>query len=316
LTTVFASTLLMLFLIVAQIRTGDAGHEGVVEDGEYVGLEKMSNLTPEDRNAAWFHENTLIIRNDEAILDKVPVSIRHGEKTYSASDGGFLTYRARFTSKGGQSVVELRLFQSDYVAFRTDKHDQYTEIKTYPVTLVSDQIEFGGVRYKRSKVEAYKLDWLLPLLRIEPLEVSEPNLAIVVDSVVVSDYQELGKETDRLNLASCNGGYHYLEHPTTVEDFVGGKVKAIRVLRTAPLRPWGKPPTADEIRQRVRRVWEGKFQAAFCQLAWAEPTFWSIEATLEFEDGKRSPLITDGVHVALQNHDGKTSFFRLFPDAQ
>lgn len=99
----------------------------------------MPNLTPEDHPARWFHENTLVIGNDEAILDKLPITIRHGKKSYSASDGGFMTYRARFTSKDEQAVVRLRLFESDYVVFPVGKHDQYTEIKEYPVTLFLTQ---------------------------------------------------------------------------------------------------------------------------------------------------------------------------------
>jgi hypothetical protein len=101
-----------------------------------------------------------------------------------------------------------------------------------------------------------------------------------------------------------------------VGDFVGGNVKSIRVLRTAPFRPGTKPPTPDEVRQRLKAVWQRKFQVAFCQIAWAEMTFWSVAAVVEFEDGKQSPLITDGVHVALQNYNGNSAFFRLLPAAQ
>jgi hypothetical protein len=58
----------------------------------------MPNLSPHDRDTRWFHENTVSVRNDEAIFGKVPITIRHGKKTYSASDGGFLTYRAKLPS--------------------------------------------------------------------------------------------------------------------------------------------------------------------------------------------------------------------------
>jgi hypothetical protein len=68
--------------------------------------------------------------------DKVPIVIRRGKKGYSASDGGFMTYRARFAMIDGRSVVALRLCQSDYLIFPPNKHDQYTEIKTYPVKMV------------------------------------------------------------------------------------------------------------------------------------------------------------------------------------
>jgi hypothetical protein len=154
-------------------------------------------------------------------------------------------------------------------------------------------------------------------LKTEPLEISEVNLpAIVVDSIIVSDHRELIMAANSLESASCNGGYHYLERPTTVGDFVGGKVKSIRVLRTAPFRSGTKPPTPDEVRQKLKTVWQGKFQGAFCQIEWAEMTLWSVAAVVEFEDGKRTPLITDGVHVVLQDYNGNSAFFRLFPAAQ
>jgi hypothetical protein len=307
-------TLLCLVLLEEPQKVA-AQSQSVAKDGDYVGLEKMPNLSPDDRDARWFHENTLVIRSDEAILEKVPITIRHGEKSYSASDGGFLTYRARFTKKDGQSVIQMRLFESDYVMFPVGKHDQYTEIKTYPVKFVSHEIEFDGVRYKLSKVESWKLDRLLGLLNTEPLEVSGTNLPpIVVDSVVASDYGELRNVADRLEKGPCNGHYGYLE-PTTVSDYVGGSVKAIRLLRSAPLMAANRL-SADELQQKVRLVWHGKFRSVSCRPMWAEGNFWSIEAVVEFEDGKRSPLITDGVHVALQDHNGNSAFFRLFPAAQ
>jgi len=51
-------------------------HESNTRDGAYVGCESMPNLSPEDPEPAWFHENTLLVRNGEAILDKVPIVIR------------------------------------------------------------------------------------------------------------------------------------------------------------------------------------------------------------------------------------------------
>jgi hypothetical protein len=307
--------MLLCFALVGESQMVAAQNQSVVKDGDYAGLEKMPNLSPDDRDAKWFHENTLVVRNDEAILDKVPITIRHGEKSYSASDGGFLTYRARFTKKDGQTVIQMRLFQSDYVMFPAGKHDQYTEIKTYPVKFVSDEIEFDGVRYKLSKAEPWRLDRLLGLLRTEPLEVSDANLPpIVADSIVASDYGELRNVADRLEKGPCNGHYGYLE-PTTVSDYVGGPVKAIRLLRSAPLMAANRL-SADELQQKVRLMWHGKFRSVSCQQMWAEGNFWSLEAVVEFEDGKRSPLITDGVHVALQDHNGNSAFFRLFPAAQ
>lgn len=168
--TFVAVILLFSMAVVSYAQTVRDVRENVTSDGEYVGLERMPNLTPEDRDTEWFHENTLLIRNNEAILDKVPITIRHGRKEYTAADGGFLKYRARFAVKDGQIFVALRLFQSMYIMFPRDKHDQYTEIKTYPVKFVSGRIQINGVRYRRTALDKMKLDRLVRLLGAEPLE--------------------------------------------------------------------------------------------------------------------------------------------------
>jgi hypothetical protein len=128
----------------------------------------------------------------------------------------------------------------------------------------------------------------------------------------VTDWEELNRKVGTLN-APCGGYNRYLDHPTTVEDFVRGKVKSIQIVRFAPGR---SSPTHKDLRNTVRNVWQGKFRSVSCQIDWDEGAIWSIEAVVEFEDGKRSELITDGTHVALQGHDGKSWFLRLLPAAQ
>lgn len=142
----------------------------IARDGNYVGLERLPNISPDDPHAEWFHENTLVVRNDEAILDKVPIVIHNGEKEYSASDGGFLTFRAKFLKKDADTVIVLRMCQSDYIVWRINPRDRYKEIKTYPIKSSSDQIEFQGVTYKMAEVEKTKLRGLIHLLDTEPLE--------------------------------------------------------------------------------------------------------------------------------------------------
>jgi hypothetical protein len=132
---------------------------------------------------------------------------------------------------------------------------------------------------------------------------------IRVDSATASDWAELNRKVKTLENPSCNGGYRYFDQPTIVADLARAKVKAIRLVHFVNQR---NPATRDGLRTMIRNVWIGKFQARFCQIAWAEGTFWSIEAVVEFEDGKESALITDGVHVALQDHEGKSWFFRLY----
>jgi hypothetical protein len=108
----------------------------------------------------------------------------------------------------------------------------------------------------------------------------------------------------------CDDSSKGVYHPIAVADFVGGKVKAIRVLRYA--RGMSKVDPK-EIQSIVSRVWSSTFFGAGCGIEWSEMTFWSIEASLEFDDGKTGLLITDGLHAALINHNSKSSFFRITP---
>ncbi len=100
---------------------------------------------------------------------------------------------------------------------------------------------------------------------------------------------------------------YFFDHYLSVESFVGGKVKSIHVVRYDPrLTPF-------QIREEVQRVWLGLFWDASSYMGWAEGSIWNIDASVEYEDGKRSSLITDGGHVRVQDREGKYWFIRLWP---
>jgi hypothetical protein len=101
-------------------------------DGDYIGLQSMPNISPDEKDAKWFHENKLLVRDKQVILDMSPVYYQRGKKWHSASDGGFMTYRGVFFRKDGEDFVRLRLFQSDYVSFPVG-HKPYEELHVYPV---------------------------------------------------------------------------------------------------------------------------------------------------------------------------------------
>lgn len=151
----------------------------IAPDGEYVGLKSMSNVSAEDpdgRDDRWFHENRLVIRNDEAILNMVPIYFHHGKKIYSASDGGFMTYRAKFMIVDGGNAIAMRMFDSDYIMVPLSKKDVlYTEIKVYPVNVHSGRIEFDGARYRRTALQKDDLGRLLKMLSAEPLDFLPPK---------------------------------------------------------------------------------------------------------------------------------------------
>ncbi len=141
-----------------------------LHDGNYMGLQKMESMTPEDKAAKWYYENTLLIRNSEALLDMVPFSIKHGKKEYSASDGGFMTYRGRFFQKGIQLFVSFRLFASDSIGIPIAECEPYSKIYIYPVTLVKDKIEIQGVLYESKQLDKEVLERLQLELSKEPME--------------------------------------------------------------------------------------------------------------------------------------------------
>ena len=145
----------------------------------------------------------------------------------------------------------------------------------------------------------------------------EPALpAVVSDSATGMEYGELDQKVRALNESPCRVTFPYSQVPVTVANFVGGKVKTIKITRVLRLARQKHLPKQQELEKTLRKVWLGQFQSAACRILWAETTFWSIEFVLQFEDGKQGTLITDGVHVALEDHDGNACFFRLLPAAQ
>jgi hypothetical protein len=143
---------------------------------------------------------------------------------------------------------------------------------------------------------------------------------ILVDSALnVPEHQttwrELNERIGSLNRTTCNlnnadHGSRRLKSPTSVGESAGGRVKTIRVAGFAPMTP---RQTFSQLPESVRNVWMGKFQSSSCHIDWAEMNLWFLEARLEFEDGHRGVLITDGHHVALQDHNGMIWFLRLLP---
>lgn len=96
----------------------------------------------------------------------------------------------------------------------------------------------------------------------------------------------------------------------TVESFVGGKVELIRVVHYDPRL------TPPQIRDEVRKVWLGIFWFATSSIMWDEGNSWNIAASVEYEDGQRTLILTDGGHVQVQDREGKYWFIRLWPAMQ
>jgi hypothetical protein len=156
---------------------------------------------------------------------------------------------------------------------------------------------------------------------IEPQKLANGQLSIV------DAYQVLGAPTNDLNglaeLPPCwlgpslekRGEWEALcsitfDRYLSIESFVGGKVKSIRVIRYDPKL------TLSQIQDEVFKAWLGAFSNATCSITWAEYTRWNIEASVEFVDGKKSSILMDGwTHVRVQDHEGRYWYIRLWPAA-
>ena len=141
---------------------------------------------------------------------------------------------------------------------------------------------------------------------------SPPVVPMIIGDPVAATSGLLRLKAEALQLKTCNGYERYVDHPTSVADFVGGLVKDIRIVR---FLPEGDTSANEELRNRIGKVWQGTFQGASCFIDWSEGNLWSIEAVVEFYDGTTSEIVTDGFHVAFQDHDGKSWFVRLLPAA-
>jgi hypothetical protein len=174
-------------------------------------------------------------------------------------------------------------------------------------------------RCKLSTVKVVRLT-LLGILLVAPAllgqetDSASPEIFFDSDSGNRTTWAELAKSVKVLESLPCNRVRRF-DLPQSVGESVGGKVKAIRILRFTRFGPRAELQVS-EVQELVRKVWMGKFQASSCFIDWAEGTLWLLEARLEFEDGHRGALFTDGSHVALQGYDGKSWFFRLLPAAQ
>ena len=93
----------------------------------------------------------------------------------------------------------------------------------------------------------------------------------------------------------------------SLQDFVGGLVKSIHVVDySARMKP-------EQVRDKIRKVWLGSFHDTMCSIYWDEITPWDLRAEVEFYDGRRIHLLTDGMHVEVEDLEGLYWYLREWP---
>jgi hypothetical protein len=108
---------------------------------------------------------------------------------------------------------------------------------------------------------------------------------------------------------NVDGGFHQphrdFEKTTTIAAFVGGNVQTIRVIHYDPTL------TPAQVEDQVRKVWLSWFRYAESFIGWSEGNNWTIDAVIEFDDGNRASLVTNGSHTRFQDREGNYWFVRL-----
>lgn len=102
-----------LLLAALMICLGQA-HAQTPTQGIYIGWERGGDLTPDVKGDAFYHLHELSIRGKDLVIKISPIFIEKGEMTYSASDGGFFTYKGKITRKGSKFQVKMQITDSDY----------------------------------------------------------------------------------------------------------------------------------------------------------------------------------------------------------
>ena len=156
---------------------------------------------------------------------------------------------------------------------------------------------------------------------VEPEVTSDFALQQIVVDSRATDHPITGPLPDFTPQCEDAAGSIRLERYKPLEDFIGKGAEAIRVnsLAGIPMRlPDGSAVSStaispEAIRAIVLQVWRGLFRSATCRVMWAESTWWGIGATVEYEDGSRADLLTDGGHVGVRDRKGRTWYIRLWP---
>ncbi len=145
-----------------------------------------------------------------------------------------------------------------------------------------------------------------------PLSVTVPEKRYI-ESTMYDDWNPAPTPSPQCAVLRSSG-----EPPIRVGDFMdAGQAKALRIrvlrYRGAPGHSW---PATQEVRAVVLRVWQARFTSADCNIGWAEASLWSVDAAIDYDDGRVGALLTDGSHVRLQDSAGHVWFLRLLPAAQ
>lgn len=83
--------------------------------GTFIGLIPiMGYVDPDKPQYKWYHLSELTFKGDSVFLEQSPIAIFKKDTIFSASDGGFYSYRGTLETYKGKTVASLTLINCDY----------------------------------------------------------------------------------------------------------------------------------------------------------------------------------------------------------
>lgn len=144
----------------------------LMPEGSYVGLEKIKDYSgSENPKHVWYHLSILTIKGDSVFLEQSPVAIYKNDTIFSASDGGFYSYKGKVIRYGGKIVADLKFESCDYcpqfIKFspprivKDEETLQTNVIDTIPVSNEPQVFEDYSLKFKVMNLEKTKSNEIL-----------------------------------------------------------------------------------------------------------------------------------------------------------
>ena len=117
----------------------------------------------------WYHLSELTFKGDSVFLEQSPVAIFKKDTIFSASDGGFYSYRGTLETYKAKIIASLALANCDYCPFQVVRFTppkiindvDTSSVATTDTTIAREepkQIENSGLKYKTYILEKTKSD--------------------------------------------------------------------------------------------------------------------------------------------------------------
>jgi len=68
------------------------------------------------------------------------------------------------------------------------------------------------------------------------------------------------------------------------------------------------------VEKTLRQLWDSRAEGPSDRITWAEGEHWSIDAQIEYRNGRKGRLVTDGAHTCIEDAAGRVWFFRRHTD--